>query len=168
MAYHLRRLVIPVALTLTPASGYAVDAGYITDREFLLQIISDHDKQYQQRFEAQEKALTAALTSAKEAVDKANIASEKRFDSVNEFRNTLADQQRTLLPRTEYSVQHQSLADSIAQLSSRLDLIVQRQYQQIGQSEAAARLWGFAVGGIGILVAIAAAAINLIQKRKPA
>jgi ElaB/YqjD/DUF883 family membrane-anchored ribosome-binding protein len=35
------------------------------------------------------------------AVEKANQASEKRFDSVNEFRNALKDQQQTFVTRGE-------------------------------------------------------------------
>jgi len=75
-------------------------------------LIEANNERYQQRFldaqtavntalSAAEKAVTAALSAAKEAVVKAEVASEKRFEGVNEFRSTLADQQRTLIPRVE-------------------------------------------------------------------
>lgn len=65
-----------------------------------------------QRFDAQERALNAALASSERAsqaalaaADKASIkaetASEKRFEGINEFRNTLRDQQNTYITRTE-------------------------------------------------------------------
>ncbi len=82
-------------------------------REFLLVLINERDTQYQQRFEAQEKAVTAALDAAKEAVAKAETAAEKRFDAVNEFRAQLADQASTFMPRNEYNVQYQSLNEKI-------------------------------------------------------
>ncbi len=64
-------------------------------------VIDERDRQYGQRFDAQEKAVAAALAAAKEAVTKAEVAAEKRFDSVNEFRNTLKDQTGTFVTRNE-------------------------------------------------------------------
>lgn len=46
-----------------------------------------------------DRALAAAFSAAKEAVDKANTASEKRFDGVNEFRAQLSDQAGTFITR---------------------------------------------------------------------
>lgn len=54
----------------------------------------------EQRFQAQEKAVIAAMLSADRAVAKAEAASEKRFESVNEFRGTLSDQVRLFIPRS--------------------------------------------------------------------
>lgn len=70
---------------------------------------------------AQEKAVAAALTAAKEAVLKAETAAEKRFESVNEFRQSLADQTATLLPRTEYDAAHQSVVEKIDGLTDRMN-----------------------------------------------
>src|ERR1700685_214980 len=53
------------------------------------------------RFDAQEKAVNAALAASDRAVNKAEMASEKRFDAVNEFRAALADSARLLMPRSE-------------------------------------------------------------------
>lgn len=54
-----------------------------------------------QRFKAQEAAVAAALASADRAVTKADMATEKRFESVNEFRNQLKDQTGTFITRGE-------------------------------------------------------------------
>jgi hypothetical protein len=72
-------------------------------------------------FEAADKAVQAALAAAKEATNKFEEANNKRFDSVNEFRAQLADQTATLLPRSEYTVQHQSFGEKIDTLGSRMD-----------------------------------------------
>lgn len=58
---------------------------------------------YQQRFDAQTSAINAALQAAKEAVIKAETATENRFASVNEFRQTLSDQAGTFISRTEFN-----------------------------------------------------------------
>lgn len=55
----------------------------------------------EQRFKAQEQAVAFALASAEKAVTKAELAAEKRFESVNEFRNQLKDQTGTFITRNE-------------------------------------------------------------------
>ena len=95
--------------------GWTVD----TLHAFLIAINAEKDRQqaerdirYQQRFVAQQDALHAALLASEKAVGAALIASdraasktetalEKRFDSVNEFRKTLTDQNATFLTRAE-------------------------------------------------------------------
>lgn len=73
------------------------------------------------RFDAQEKAVTAALTAADRAVGKAELASEKRFDSVNEFRAALSDSSRLLMPRTEAEQGMKSMEEKITALVKRVD-----------------------------------------------
>lgn len=70
---------------------------------------------------AAKDALTAALASAEKAIAKAEQATDKRFESVNEFRKTLSDQTGSFIPRNEYSVQYHSIADRLTSLESRLD-----------------------------------------------
>lgn len=60
------------------------------------------------RAESQEKAVTAAMAAAQAAVSKAEIATEKRFESVNEFRQSLADQSRIQMPRAEFEALHKA------------------------------------------------------------
>lgn len=95
-------------------------------------LIDGNDKRYEERFLASQKALElglagtkteigAALVSADRAVQKAEVATEKRFESVNEFRATLDNQQRTLIPRSEVDVIKLSLEEKIAQVTKTLD-----------------------------------------------
>jgi len=53
------------------------------------------------KFKSQETAMSAALAAAEKAVIKAENASEKRFESVNEFRAALTDLTATFIPRAE-------------------------------------------------------------------
>jgi hypothetical protein len=73
------------------------------------------------RFEAQEKAVNAALAAAERAVTKAEIASEKRFDSVNEFRAALGDSSRLLMPRSEAEQRMAALDKAISELKTTVD-----------------------------------------------
>jgi hypothetical protein len=123
-------------------------------------LLIEMDLRYQQRFDAQtraleaallaaEKAVGTALTAAEKAVNKAEIAAEKRFESVNEFRGQLNDYQAMLLPRTEYAAAHQALVEKIIDLSSRVD-------RAEGTTSGGHQVWGYLVGAAGIALAVIA------------
>lgn len=71
------------------------------------------------KFQADKVAL--ALTAADKAVTKAEVANEKRFESVNEFRDTLSDQAATLVSRAEHDATSAAFADKLEDLKTRLD-----------------------------------------------
>ena len=73
------------------------------------------------RFEAQEKATATALSNADRAVTKAETATEKRFESVNEFRAALADSARDLMPRQEAERALKVLEDKYGVLERRVN-----------------------------------------------
>jgi len=58
-------------------------------------------ERFNEQFAASKDAVAAALVAAERAAIKAESAAEKRFDSVNEFRATLKDQQALFVTRTE-------------------------------------------------------------------
>jgi len=91
-----------------------------TLRIHLSSTLAETDKRNEQRFQAQEKAVMAALVAAEKAVAKAEIAAEKRFDAVNEFRGQLTDQAATFMPRLESEHRHSQAAEKIADLEQRL------------------------------------------------
>jgi hypothetical protein len=65
--------------------------------------------------------VSVALTSADKAVSKAEAATERRFESVNEFRQTLSDQTKNFIGKVEFEALREASAARIADLSSRLD-----------------------------------------------
>jgi len=86
--------------------------------------LTEKSKRDEQRYQAQEVALTAALTSQEKAVNaalaaadravaKAEAAAERRFESVNEFRGSLSDMQTNLMPRQEAENRIKSLEDKL-------------------------------------------------------
>ena len=105
------------------ANGWTID----TLHAFFIRILEEKDQQqverdnrYQQRFEAQqealhsalaatEKTLNATLTAAEKASLKTEVALDKRFDSVNEFRKTLTDQAATFFTRAEGDARFDSI-----------------------------------------------------------
>ncbi len=118
-----------------PVSGWTVD----TLREHLAQRITDQGVRLDQRMNDADKAIQAALGSAETAVSKAEAASEKRFEGINEFRGALADQQRELLPRSEYRAEQKAMSDRIASNADRLAALELRLTSRLdlGQGSAA-------------------------------
>lgn len=116
----------------------ASDRRHDDSSEALRDLLREVDRRYEQRFIAQENAVGLALTrvdkefhehiaqvrtethaaleAADKAINKSESATEKRFESVNEFRAQLADQTRTFMPRTESISRHDRSAEQIEAL----------------------------------------------------
>jgi hypothetical protein len=77
--------------------------------ENLISIINANDKNYNQRFENVTDMTKQALTSAEKAVLKTENAINERFAGVNEFRETLSDQARNFLTRTEFQAKWENV-----------------------------------------------------------
>lgn len=132
-------------------SGASVD---LLRRE-LLAIINERDRRYEQRFGSQEAAVSAALASAEKAVEKAEMASEKRFDGVNEFRASLADATRNNLTRTEADARFGNSAEKLADLSDRVKGI---------ESASGGRqdVWKAVAAIVSALAAVAVVALGVV------
>jgi len=101
---------------------------------------------------AQEKATAAAFSSSEKAIDKADAAYESRFESVNEFRAQLGDQQRTFMPRAEVEL-------LINAMNGRMGAIEKSVTETSSQKSGAISLWAIIVGVLGaagIILTIAA------------
>ncbi|GAB3959676.1 hypothetical protein [Micromonospora vulcania] len=96
---------------------------------------------------AQAAQVGLALRSADKAVTKAETATEKRFESVNEFRQTLSDQTKTFIARVEFEVVRDSTATHVADLASRLDKIE-------GKGAGLNAGWVYLVGGLTVVAAL--------------
>src|SRR5688572_16340560 len=93
-------------------SGWTVD----TLKEHLEAVISGNDARYNQRFDAQEKAVSAALAAAKEAVSKAETAIGERLKLLNEFRQQSADRDQTMIQRKEVEAMLNGITEKIGDL----------------------------------------------------
>ena len=123
----------------------------------LQELIKANDERYEQRFldsqtavqaalSAARTAVDAALSAAKEAVAKAEAASEKRFEGVNEFRATLSDQQRTVMPRSEQESINKSIMEKLGSHEQRFDRLT-------GQRTGVRDVWGYVVAIAGLTIA---------------
>ena len=81
-------------------------------------------KEYvEQRFDAQEKAVNAALVAAKQAVEKEEANSEKWRQSANEWRGSMLDRETKFASRVEVEAELKGMRAEIATLKeSRADI----------------------------------------------
>jgi hypothetical protein len=97
-------------------------------------------------FVAADKAVVAALASQQLAATKAETAAEKRFESVNEFRQQLADQSSTFIARPEYLANYNAMGNRVSALETRSN-------QSTGRTEGVQYILGL---GVSILLILAA------------
>lgn len=149
----------------TPSIQSSIASSSNLTIEQLYTLINERDRQYQQRFESQEKAVNAALIAAKEAVNaalsaaqtavnKAEIANEKRLDNQNEFRGQLKDQASTLLPRTEADARFKALEVDIHRINNAI-------IAGTGKFEGIQWMWGILGALFGGIIAIITVGLSL-------
>ncbi|MEW2267793.1 hypothetical protein [Streptomyces sp. NPDC047868] len=123
-------------------------------RTHLSEIGNERDLRYQQRFDAQTKAIEAALLAAKEAVIKAELANDKRFEGVNEFRQTLSDQAAQFMTRTEAEAAISRNTERIQDLTDRLN-------RSEGHGQGLNAGWAYLLAGISAIATVIAIALSL-------
>ncbi len=116
----------------------------------IIGIFEANDKSIDQRFTASANTTTAAFSAAQTAVNKAESSAEKRFDSVNEFRNQLKDQQSTFIQKPEFDARVKSLDDKLNTMQTYVT-------NSQGRSEGTNSLWTMLIGVGGLIVGILAA-----------
>lgn len=125
-----------------PSTDAASDR--VSLREYVDNRFEAQDKAVAAALAAQEKAVTAALAAADRAVAKAEAASERRFESINEFRGALADSARLLMPRSEAEQQMRAMTDKIDDVTNRVNARDDRG-RGLGQG------WVILVAAIGLI-----------------
>lgn len=83
------------------------------EKTYLEASIASLKAAFSQQIDHTKELTSQALASADKAVAKAETAAEKRFESVNEFRATLSDQQRGLATKSEVDLRFKAVEDRI-------------------------------------------------------
>lgn len=134
-------------LTELPSGFLLVDTRHMTEEPgWTLNTLHIH---MQRQIDDGKLAVAAALQAADLARTKAELASDKRFEAVNEFRATLADQTATFIPRGEYS-----------EIQKAMDLKIQTVADQVRDQRAGraalASGWGYFLGALAAVSTIIA------------
>jgi len=92
-------------------------------KEMLDERYATQTKALDAAFKAAEQAVAVALANAEKATIKAEEAADKRFASVNEFRETLADQTATFIPRSEHDTAYKAMEDHVSVIRDDLNRV---------------------------------------------
>jgi hypothetical protein len=134
-----------------------LDAKINSQKEFIDAILKERDERLSQKFE-----------SLATAINKAESATEKRFESVNEFRSTLTDQQKTFVSSAEYKSAHQSLIDLITSNIKTLGDVILTQKERIDKIDnmkaGGQNIWILIVGVVGFITGLTSFILNLLGK----
>lgn len=118
-----------------------------TLKEHFDTLLAERAARAEERYHTAQQSTAMALAAAEKATSKAEQAIEKRLEGVNEFRATLADQQRTLMPRAEVEVMLSGIRDRIEKLEAGR---IGATSEQVGIK--AGYLW--AIGVVGVIATI--------------
>jgi acyl transferase domain-containing protein len=122
---------------------------------------------FQVMVESQAEKVSLALAAADKAVTKAEDATEKRFESVNEFRLTLSDRDRLSMTRTEFETFKEGSRSEFDQLRSsnaeKFTGILARLDRAEGKGAGIGAVWGWVVGGAGVASALTVVIVQLIR-----
>jgi hypothetical protein len=97
------------------------------------------------------------LDNIDKATVKAEHAIEKRFDSVNEFRATLADQTNTFMPRAEIEAR-------ITQNYERYNELANRVTRTEGRASGSSAAYGYLTAAVSVVIAIVTVVLILITR----
>lgn len=115
-------------------------------------------KHYDFRFDALDKKISdsvanvktevaLAMAASKEAVTKAETASNERLAGMNEFRQSIQDISKLQITRTEVEQKFMATADKLGALEKWRD-------GQAGRSSGLGSMWGYVVGAIGLIATL--------------
>lgn len=99
-------------------------------------------------------AVEAAMSASQKAIDKADASTDKKFESVNEFRAALSDAGRLTMPRSECEQMFKTLTEKIADVTA-------RQQARDDRGEGQGQIWAIVIAAVGVMSSIIAIFIAL-------
>ena len=143
-----------------PAAGTST-ATDVSLREYLTALIRAERERVDARFKAIENAVSTAFSESQKAITKAEIATEKRFEGVNEFRLTLSDQAAQFVTRDTLAATAEKLQAGIDRNHTDQEQFARRLETMSGETQGSritkASLYsalGLGIGAISVIVVI--------------
>ncbi len=139
--------------TQSGTTGWTVE----TLKEYVDQRFDASQKAVEAALQAAEKMGGAALASADRAVSKAEVAAEKRFDATNEFRGQQKDMITTLFPRMEAEQRFNAFDDRLKKVEEFRDRMSGGEDRQTSMKNTT--MWA-----VGLAIATIIAIVTVILK----
>ncbi len=132
--------------------------------------LGHNDRLYGERWQAQKDAIEVANASTRAALDKAEDATNQRFETVERERKILSEHTNECLPRSEYDNRHQAINDKIDgaymtlsdKINSVQSIVDQMQATIRGQRQLGNLLFAL-IAAAGVVVAIVAGVIAVLK-----
>jgi len=141
------------SFTTDPAAGTSA-ATDVSLREYLTALIHGVEGRSDERFRHMKEMVETAFENAQTAITKADTATEKRFEGVNEFRAALSDQATQFVTRDAMAALADKIDSQIDQQRKDMDAIVRRLDLREGQTQGSRITTGILVTVTTIAVAI--------------
>ena len=100
------------------------------------------------------ESIELALTTSDKALTKAETSIEKRFDSVNEFRQALSDQTQNFLTKDAHEVKYVNIEDKINTLAERVS---SAEAIHLGKTTGLISVGNLVVGMVSVVSALTSA-----------
>lgn len=153
--YAVQTKAVDAAFT---AQQTAISAALAAAEKAVDKVADNLQREFHEHLIQYRHEVTLAFESSDRAITKAEMSTEKRFESVNEFRAQLGDQASRFLGRAEYYAAHNALVAKVEEQAKhqteRLTEINRRLDLNQGKSSGVNAVWGFIVAGVSLLVAI--------------
>lgn len=146
------------ALAQATAERAVARAEAAATRELLEASIKAVENRFDEQMNAQHRALLVAMQVQKDASEKAERAHEKRFENVNEFRATLADQQKTFATTAECNLRFAGIKEQYDELLGWRRIVDAWRAEMSGKSVGMAAVITTVFAAAGFLAAIVVAA----------
>ena len=127
--------------TTDPAAGTST-ATDVSLREYLTALINAAEKRSDARFESMKTMVETAFETSKAAVSKAESATDKRLEGMNEFRDTLSDQAAHFVTKDSLASLVEKLEAQIDRNREDLDALAKRIDVREGQIQGSRLTWG--------------------------
>jgi len=114
-AFNASTTAVNAAFAAANSAVDAVDRKSIMRSDDLRQHLDSLEDKVLGRITAVKDLIDLGAAMGKEAITKAETASEKRFEGLNELRGAMSDQQASFLPRSEAEARFNSFADKLEQ-----------------------------------------------------
>lgn len=140
-----------------PAAGTS-SATDVSLREFVTLMVQAEMVRVNERFHFVEMSTEKAFENSQRAIDKADIATEKRFEGVNEFRAALADQATRFVTLDQLRATADKLEATILRNRQDIDTLNDRMNLREGASAGSK----VTIGNIVVLVTVSIGAIGVL------
>jgi hypothetical protein len=110
-------------------------------------MLAEIELRHEQRYASQQQAVLAALMAQEKAITKAEIATEKRLEALNELRGMVTDAQAMFASRNEMDISIAGLREALVEVKERLA-------QGAGKGSGYQASWTLLLGVIGMLTGV--------------